>query len=77
MVAAGGGGGRGMDWKFGVGSCKLLPTERINNKDLLYGSRNYSHSPGINHNGKEYFKKNVYMYKTESLCCRAEIDTTL
>ena len=39
-------------------------------------------SPGINHNGKEYLKKkckkkNVYMCKTESLCCTAEICTTL
>ena len=39
-------------------------------------------SPGINHNGKEYFlkkckKKNVYMCKTESLCRTAEICTTL
>ena len=29
------GGGRGMDWEFGVGRCKLLHTEWINNKVLL------------------------------------------
>ena len=76
MVATGE-GRRERDGKFGVGGCKVLHIKWIKNKDLLYGSRNYIHSPGINHNGKEYFKKNEYMYKTESLCCGAEIDTTL
>ena len=33
--------------------------------------------PGINHNGKEYQKKNVYMCKTESLSCTVEIGTAL
>ena len=28
----------------------------------------------INHNGKEYYTKNVYMHTTESLCYTAEID---
>ena len=26
-------------------------------------------NPMMNHNGKEYFKKNVYVCVTESLCC--------
>ena len=30
----------------------------------------------INHNGREC-KKNVYIHTTESLCCTAEINTTL
>ena len=30
-----GGRGRGMDWKFGVGRCKLLHLEWMNNKVLL------------------------------------------
>ena len=29
----------------------------------------YIQSPGINHDGKGYFKKNVYMFKNESLSC--------
>ena len=29
----------------------------------------------INNNGKEYKKQNVYMCKTESLCCTTEIST--
>ena len=63
MVAKGEGGGRGMDWEFGVVRCKLLHLEWINHKVLLYGTGKYIQSPGINHNGKEYFKKKrVYVY---------------
>ena len=47
-----------------------------NNKVLLYSTGNYTQSPGINHNGKEY-KKIMYIYVTNSLCCTAEISTTL
>ena len=43
-----------MDWEFGVGRCKLLHLEWINNKVLLYSIGNYIQSPGINQNGKEY-----------------------
>ena len=50
-------GGRGeMDWEFGVGRCKLLHVELINNKVLLYSKENYIQYPEINHNGKEYKK---------------------
>ena len=66
-----------MDWEFGVSRCKLLHLEWINNKVLLYSTGNYIQSPGINHNGKEYLKKNVCMCITESLCCSAEIATAL
>ena len=69
-------GGRGMDWEFGVGRCKLLHLEWIN-KVLLYSTGNYTQYPGINHNGKECKKKNVSMCITESLCCTAETGTTL
>ena len=44
--------GRGMDWEFAAGRRKLLHLEWIN-KVLLYSTRNYIQSPGINHNGKE------------------------
>ena len=34
----------------------------INNKVLLYSTENYIQYPMANHNGKEYFKKNVCIY---------------
>ena len=39
------------------------------NKVLLYSTENYIQHPMINHNGNEYFKKNVHTYIciTESL----------
>ena len=80
MVAKGEGGGRGMDWEFGVSRCKLLYIGWINNKVLLYSIGNYIQYPVINQNGKE-MKKNVYIYIyiyisiTESLFCTAEVNT--
>ena len=64
MVAKGKGRSGGeMDWEFGVSRCKLLQIECINNKILLCGTGNYIQYPVINHNGKEYLKKEcVYMY---------------
>ena len=44
----------GMQWEVGVGICKLLYMEVINNKVLLYSTENYIQYPMINHNGKEY-----------------------
>ena len=61
MVAKGEGGGRGMDWKFGVGRCKLLQSEGINNKVLMYSTGNYIQYPVINYNGKDY-KKCISVY---------------
>ena len=78
-----------MDWGFGVHRCKLLYIERINSKVLLYSTGNYIQYPVINHNGKEYEKRiytyYIYIYLdhcryihiSESLCCTAEINTTL
>ena len=68
-----------MDWEFGASRCKLLYIEWINNKVLLYSIGNYIQYPVIKHNGKEYEKVYiyVYIYVTESLCCTAEINTTL
>ena len=51
------GGERGMHWECGVGRCKLLRLEWINNKVLLYSTGNYIQSLGINHNGKEFLKR--------------------
>ena len=65
--------------------------EWINNKVLLCCKGNYIQFLRINHNGKEYEKEYIYIYThthahiyvyvfvhvTESICCRAEIITTL
>ena len=77
MAAKGECGGRGMDWESGVNRFKLLHLEWINNKVLLYDTETYIKFPRINHNGKEYFKKNICMCITESLFCTSEISTTL
>ena len=47
----------------------------MNNKVLLYTTRNYIQCPMINHNGKEYEKACLYICITESLCYTAEINT--
>ena len=52
-----------MDWKFGIGGCKLLYISWINNKFLLYRMGSYIQYPMINHNGKESEKECI----TESL----------
>ena len=58
----------------GINRHKLLYTEWINDKVLLFSTGNYIQYPVINHNGKN-MKKNVCI--TESLCYGAEINTTL
>ena len=40
--------------EFGVGRCKLLYTEWINSKVLLYSTEIYVQYPVINHNGKDH-----------------------
>ena len=78
VVAKGCGGVRlGKDWECGISRCKLLYIGWINNKVLLYSTGNYIQYPVINHDRKEYKKKNVSMCITESLCCTAEIGTVL
>ena len=62
VVAKGEGHQGGMDWEFGISRCKLVYIGWISNKVLLYSTGNYIQSPGINHNGKEYF------FKKEHLC---------
>ena len=71
------GDGGGMDWEFGISRCKLLYIGWINNKVLLYSTGNYIQYPVISHNGEEYDKECIYICITESLCCTAEINTTL
>ena len=53
--------GGGMDWEVGVSRYELLYIGWINNKVLLYSIGSYIQYPEINHNGKEYFKKYVYV----------------
>ena len=64
MVAKGEGEGEGggMDWEFEISRCKLLHIEWINNKLLLYSTRNYIQYSVINHNGKECEKQCIYIY---------------
>ena len=76
VVTKGEGGGKGMEWEFGVSKCQLLYTEQISKKILLY-TGNYIQYPMINHNGKEYEKECIYICITESLCCTVEINTKL
>ena len=51
------------------------------NKDLLYSTGNDIHYLIIMYNGKksekEYIYINIYIYKTESLCCTLENNTTV
>ena len=47
--------GWGMDWEFGGSRYKLLHLEWKDNKVLLYRTWNFTQSPGIKHNGKEFF----------------------
>ena len=51
-----------MEWEFGISTCKLLYIEWINNKVLLYNTRNYNQYPVKKHNGKEYEKECTHMY---------------
>ena len=52
VVANGEEGGSGIDGEFGVGRCQLFHLEWISNEVLLNSTGNYSHSPGIDHNGR-------------------------
>ena len=61
VVAMGREGVEGKDWEFGINKCKLVHTGWINNKVLLYSTGNYIQFSGINHNGKEYFFKCMYV----------------
>ena len=62
VVAKGDMVGGGMECEVGVSRCKLLYTEWINNKVLLYSTENCIQYPMINHSGKEYIKTNVNIY---------------
>ena len=57
MLAKGERGGSGMDWEFRVSRCKLLHLEWISNEVPLYSTGDCIQSSGIDHDGKQYFKK--------------------
>ena len=59
-------GGR-REEEFGVSRWKLLHLEWINDKVLLYSTRNYIQSLGINHNKKDYKKESICVYNTVTL----------
>ena len=61
VVAKGMQHGSETDWEFGISRYKLLHIGQISNKILLYSTGNYIQCPVINHNGKEYEKKYVYI----------------
>ena len=56
-------GGSGMEVEFGVGRCKLVHLEWTSNKVLLYITRNYIQSLGINHDGMREREKNIYIHE--------------
>ena len=68
MVAKGDGSGRGRDWELGISRYKLVYIEWINNKVLLYSTRNYVQYPVINHDGKEYEKECVCVRACVCVC---------
>ena len=70
-----GGGDWGRMGGVGTKRCKLLYIEWIN-KVLLHSTGNYIQYPVVSQMEKN-FKKNMYGCVTESLCCEAEINTTL
>ena len=75
VVAKEEGAGEEIDWEFEVSRCKLLCTEWINNKVVLYSTQNYIQYLMINHIGKRNFKKNVYKMYNWITMCTAVINT--
>ena len=53
---------RRMNWECGISRCKLLYTEQINNKVLLYSTGNSTQYLEIIYNGKESEKEHIYIY---------------
>ena len=81
-AAKGEGGGGGKDWEFGISRCKLFihrldkqqdPTVEHRELYSICWDKPYSFPFIMEKN----IKKNVYTCITESLCCTAEINTTL
>ena len=84
----GGGGKKWDEWGVWGWQMRAITIRMISNEVLLYRIGNYIKSLGIDHNGRQYQKKNmymcvyIYMYMyiyalTGSLCFTVEIDSTL
>ena len=72
--------GRGSGWDglgVGVGKCKLLHLEWIDNKVLMDGTGKLYSLSRDKPQWKRILEKDVCMCISESLCCIAEIGTTL
>ena len=71
---------RGIYQEVGINIYTLLYIKQITNKDLLYGTGNYTQYFVITCKSKES-EKDMYVcvgvYKTESLCCTPETNTLL
>ena len=62
----------------GISRCNnLLFRDQRNNQVLLHSTKNYIQYPVINDNRKVFKKECIHIRITESLCCIAEINTTL
>ena len=51
-----------MHWEFVASTCKQLYREWTKNNILVYSTENHIQYSMINHSGKEYEKKGVYMH---------------
>ena len=72
--------GEGMNQESGISKYKVLyisNIKQINNKVLLFSTKNYIQYLAIKFNGKESEKEYTYACITESLCCTPEASTTL
>ena len=69
--------GGGINQEFGMNIFTLLYIKQITKKDLLYRTGNYIQYSVITFKEKEAEKIYIYIYKTESLCCTPETNTTL
>ena len=49
-------------WEFGTGRCKLLHLAWISSEVPLYSPGNRIQSFGMEHDGRYYEKKNIYIY---------------
>ena len=63
---------------LGTSTCHERDPKETNKKEvLLYSTGNYIQSLVMEHDGRHYEEKNVYVGMSASLCCTAEMDRTL
>ena len=77
MITRGEGVG-GINWEIGIDIYTLLHIKQITNKNLLYSTGNSTQYSVMTYMGKESKKEWIIcICITDSLCCRAETNTTL